>query len=98
MKRQARLLHWTRADRLKSDLSESLLVLGKVLSKDVEQRLGLLRAQIDALLVLDDHVIRRRRVGKTEKKENVPDADTNLHAVGVGFAIIGTLGDGKRRL
>ncbi len=95
---QEELLHGARPDGLKRDLAEGLLVLRKVLPKDVEERFRLLGAEINALLVFDDNVVRRRGMRKTEKKEDVPDADADLYAVGVGFAIVRALGDGKSGL
>ena len=59
-----------------------------ILLQDVEQRLGLLRADIDALKVVDRDVIRRRLVHPAEHQEEVPQVHADLHAVGIVLAIL----------
>jgi hypothetical protein len=70
------------------DRPECLLVLGHVVSKDVEQSFGLLRAEIDSLKVFHLDLIGRRTAQSAEDEHEVPHRETNLNAVGVGVAVV----------
>src|SRR4051795_6516458 len=70
------------------DLTKGLLVLDDVLLHDEEQRLGLLRAQIDSLKIVDLDAGAFGGLHGSEAKEEVPYIDTNLHGVGVVFAVL----------
>ena len=74
--------------RLDRDDSEGLLILSKVLTEHVPQGLGLLRAKVDAAVVLYRDLIRDLRVRDAEVEGEIPNADADLHAVGVGFPIV----------
>jgi hypothetical protein len=76
---------------LEIELAKCLLVLGEVLSENVPESLGLLRTEIDALVVLDAELIRALGVGLAEDEMKIPDADADLDAVGVGVAVSGGL-------
>ena len=57
-----------------------------------QQSLGLLRAEVDGLVIADGDLIGAFAGGEAKDELKIPDADANLDAVGVGFAIIGRLG------
>jgi hypothetical protein len=52
----------------------------------------LLRAQKNALVVLDVYRVGRGLVDGSEGQKEVPQADADLDAVGVGFTIVGSVG------
>src|SRR5260221_11811957 len=58
--------------RIELDLAESLFVLRHVLSQYGEQRLGLLRAQVDALEILHFHLYRRLLLQRAEDHAEIP--------------------------
>jgi hypothetical protein len=74
---------------IQRDRPEGLLVLGDVVSEDVEQGFGLLRTEIDSLKVFHLDLIRRRTAKSAEYEHEVPHRETNLNAVGVGVAVVG---------
>jgi hypothetical protein len=76
--------------RFEVELSKSLLILSKVLPEDVPESLGLLRAEKNGLVVVDGDLIGRIAGGQTEDQLKVPYTDTDLDAVGVGFAVVGS--------
>src|SRR5579864_988218 len=88
------LLDGTRGLRLQLDLAEGGLILRHVLLQNVRQRFGLLRAQENALKILDADGVRRSLVHGSEQQEEIPQADAHLHAVGVMLAVVG----GARKL
>ena len=73
---------------VKRDGAEVALVLGDVLAEEVVQGLGLLGAEVDALEVFDLHLVGSLLFHGAEDHEEIPDGEANLHAVGVGFAVI----------
>src|SRR5438105_3536237 len=75
--------------RIKFDLAKGALVTDYVLLQDIEQRLRLLRAQIDALEVIDLDLGLALLLQGAKGQEKVPDIDPHLHAVGIIFAIVG---------
>ena len=77
---------------LKVERAEGLLVLGEILSQNIPQRLGLLRAQKDALLIADVDLLGALAGSQAENEQKVPHADAHLHAVGIDFAIVRGLG------
>lgn len=88
-----RTLSGSGGQRLKRNGAEGLLILGEVLAEHIEECLGLLRAQIDALEAADGDLIGRVLVGGAEGEEEIPDAGAHLHAVGVALAIVGRFRD-----
>jgi hypothetical protein len=78
---------------IEGDGSEGLLVLGDVVSEDVEERLGLLGAEIDALEVANVDLVGRVLRESAEDEEEVPDGHTDLHAVSVAIAVVGGGGE-----
>src|SRR4029077_14685737 len=76
---------------IKFDLAERGLVVGHVLLQERHERLGLLRAQINSLKVSQFHLRLRALLHRGENEEEIPDIHPDLHAVGVGFAVIGGL-------
>ena len=73
--------------------AEGLLVLGDVLAEDVPEGFGLLRAKEDGVAIADGDLLGRVASGDAEDELEVPHADPDLDAVGIGFAVIGGLGD-----
>src|SRR5205823_14926556 len=59
-----------------------------VLFQDGEQRLGLLRAEVDALKICDLHVSWGLLLQRAEDQKKIPHIYPHLHAVGVVFAIV----------
>src|SRR5271165_4871586 len=74
--------------RLKFNLAEGCFVLRDILMQDVEQRFGLLRAQVHALEVLNVYGVGSGLADGAEHEEEIPKVDSDLHAVGVTFAIL----------
>src|ERR1700744_6524215 len=68
--------------------AKGLLILRNVLSEDVPKRLGLLRAEIDALQVLDGYGIGCVLMHEAKRQEEIPDAQAHLHAIGGGIAFL----------
>src|SRR6266849_9672102 len=88
----ARSLHERCAGvRLQLDLAERALVLADILLQHIQQGLGLLRTEIDALEIVNVDVVRRGLVHQPEQQKEVPKVDANLHAVGIAFAILGCI-------
>src|SRR5580704_13990498 len=77
--------------RLKFNLAEGRFVLRDILMQNVEQSFGLLRAQIDALKVLNVYGVGSGLADGAEHEEEIPKVDSDLHAVGVTIAIIGAV-------
>jgi hypothetical protein len=75
------------------DGAEGLLVLGKIVAEDVPESLGLLRAEVDALEVLDGELVGCVLRHGAEDQEEVPYTHAHLDAVGVAVAIV--LGGGE---
>ncbi len=69
-----------------------------ILAQHVPQRLGLLRAQVDGLVIADGDLVGAFAGGKAKNKLKIPNAHAHLDAVGVGLAIIGRLGEIDLRL
>ena len=87
--------------RLQADFAESGFVLADILIENVRQRLGLLRTQENALVVVNGDAIRRVLIDGAEEQEKIPQTDPHLDAVGVGFPIVGCVGQmyfGRRGL
>ena len=78
---------WMRL-RLESDFAESLLVLCDVLIENIEKRLGLLRADVDPLSILDRHLVGALLMNESEGEEKIPHAHANLHTVGVVLTVV----------
>ena len=77
-----------RCVRVKLDLAKSVLVLSEVLLQHSTKRLRLLRAEVDPLEVAYLNVFFRGLVDGAKQEEKIPDVDTDLNAVRVGFAIV----------
>jgi hypothetical protein len=84
--------------RLERESSKSLFVLGDVLAEHVQEGLGLLGAQVDCLMVFDGDLVGTLAGSQSEDELEIPHADANLNAVGVGLAVIGRLGEIELRL
>src|ERR1700752_1405669 len=77
--------------RVQLDFAEGILVPGHILLQHSEQCLGLLRAQINSLEVLDLYLRFSLLQQGSENQEEIPDVDADLHAVGVVFAVCGSV-------
>src|ERR1700681_537257 len=88
---QALVNRSARGARFKFDLAERGLVVGHVLLQERHERLGLLRAEINPLKVSQFHLRLRALLHRPENEEEIPDIHPDLHAVGVGLAVIGGL-------
>lgn len=75
--------------RIEFDLAKSSLVPGDILLQKSKQRLGLLRAKINALKVADLDLGFALLLQSSKNHEKIPDVHPHLDTVGVGFAIIG---------
>jgi hypothetical protein len=73
------------------DLAKRALIPRYVLLQDRHQRLGLLRAQINALKVSDFHLGFALLLQGAEDQEEIPDIHAHLDAVGVALAIVGSV-------
>jgi hypothetical protein len=82
----------TRHARIEFDFAEGGFVAVDVLLQQSEQRLGLLRAQVDALKITDLHLSFTLLLNRAKDEEKVPDIHSHLHAVGIGFPVIGSIG------
>ena len=74
--------------RIEFDLAECVFITRDVLLQKPQQRLGLLRAEIDALKILDFHLGLALLLQRPKNQKEVPDIDPHLHAVGIAFAIV----------
>src|SRR5215469_18481695 len=89
----------TRGDtRIQLDLSEGRLVVQQVLLQDGVKSLGLLRAQVDALEVVDLDLGFVLLLQGTEHQEKVPHVYPHLHTVRVILTIVAGVGQLDRRL
>ena len=74
--------------RFQGKLAEGFLVLVQVVLENLEQRFGLLRTEIDALEIIELHLIRCLLTHRAKHEEEVPHAHPDLDAVGIVVAII----------
>ena len=84
--------------RVQFDFAEGTLVAGDVLLQQPEQRFGLLRAKIDALKVANLDLGFGLLLQGAENHKEVPDIHSHLHAVGIGFAVVWSIGQLDVRL
>jgi len=84
--------------RLQVYRAKGLLILGKMLTQHVPQSFGLLRAQINELVIADGYLLRAFACGDAKGKLEIPHAYAHLHAVGVGLTIVRGLDDVQLRL
>ncbi len=73
------------------DFSEGVFVLDDILLQDGEQRLGLLRTNVDSLKITDFDLVLALLLKGSKYQEEVPDVHSYLDAVGVVFAIVGCI-------
>ena len=78
--------------RVEFDFAEGGFVAVDVLLQQSEQRLGLLRTQVDALKITDLDLSFTLLLNGAKDEEKVPDIHSHLHAVGIGFPVIGSIG------
>jgi hypothetical protein len=75
--------------RIELDFTKRTFVTGYILLQQSKQGLGLLRAQVNSLEVANLHLRFGLLLQGSENHKEVPHIHSHLHAVGVGFAIIG---------
>ena len=78
--------------RIEFDLAEGGFVTGDILLKQTQQRLGLLRTEINALKIADFDLGLSLLLQCPENQEKVPYIYPHLHAVCVVLTIIGVVG------
>jgi hypothetical protein len=69
------------------DLAKGVFILNDVLLKNREQRLRLLRTDVDSLKICDFDLRLALLLQGAEDQEEVPNVDADLHAVGVVLAV-----------
>jgi hypothetical protein len=84
--------------RIEFDFSESAFVTDDILLENVEQGLGLLRAQIDSLEIIDFYLGLALLLQGAESEKEIPYVHPHLHAVGVVFAVFGSVDELDIRL
>jgi hypothetical protein len=83
--------------RLECYRAEGLLVLGEIVSEQIEESLGLLRAEIDALEMFQLDFLCGVLTDDAEYEEKIPHTDADADAVGIAFAVLlGAAGDDVR--
>jgi hypothetical protein len=75
--------------RIQLDLPEGRLVAVDILLQQSEQRLGLLRAQVNALKVADLDLRLILLLHGAKHEEEIPHVHSHLHAVGIVFPVVG---------
>src|SRR6476660_1325413 len=73
------------------DFAERAFILAHVLLQDGQQRLGLLRAEIDSLKILHLDFLRCDRLQASKEQQNVPYAHADLYGVGVAVTVGGRI-------
>lgn len=68
---------------------ERAFVLAHILLHEFHQRFCLLRAEVDALKIVNLHLIRRGLGDAAEHEEEVPQVQPDLHAIGIILTIFG---------
>src|SRR6266567_1892058 len=84
--------------RIKLDLAKGAFVVGDILVQNRSQRLGLLRAQVNALKISYLDLIFRLLLHGAEHEKEVPNIDPHLHTVGISLAILSGIDDAEIRL
>lgn len=84
--------------RVEFYFAEGRFVAAYILLQQSEQGLGLLRTQVDALKITDLDLSFTLLLNGAKDEEKVPDIDSHLHAVGIGFPVIGSIGQLDIRL
>ena len=77
--------------RIQFDFAKCALVPGDILLQDRRQGFRLLRAQIDALKIVDLHLGLALLLQGTEYQKEIPDIHSHLHAVGIVLTIFGRI-------
>jgi hypothetical protein len=88
----------TRSARLKFDFAERGLVAAHVLLQQRHERLGLLRAEIDALKIAQFYLGLRALLHGAKNEKEIPDIHPDLDAIGIGLAVVVGLNEFHIRL
>jgi len=78
--------------RLQPDFAECGFVLREILRQYVRERFSLLWTKEDALEILNIYSVRSGLRKCSERQEEIPQTDAHLHTIGVGFPIVGCVG------
>ncbi len=78
--------------RVQLDFTKGGFITRNILLQESKQSFGLLWAQVDALEIANFHLCFVLLLHRAEHQEEVPDIHSHLHAVGIGFPIIGGMG------
>jgi len=87
------LVYWAGSSHawIEFNLAKSAFITGHVLLQDGRQRLGLLRAQVDALKIQDFDLILGLLLERAEHQKKIPDIDSYLNAIGVALPVFRTI-------
>jgi len=80
------------------ELAECALIAAYVLLQNGHECFGLLRAEVHALEVLDLDLGLALLLHGSEDQEEIPNVDSDLHAIGVVLAILGGIDEFDVRL
>jgi hypothetical protein len=80
-----------RHPRIKFDLAECAFIPLHVLLQESEKRLGLLRAQVNSLKILDLDMAFGLLLQRPEDHKKVPDIHAHLHTVRIVLSVIGII-------
>src|SRR5271169_1161467 len=95
LRRGTLLVDWAArlGELLQGEGAEGLFVLGQIVAEYVPEGLGLLGAEVDSLEVLDGELLRVLLDHGAEDEKEVPDAHSDLDAVGVAIAVVRGVGE-----
>src|SRR5215469_14969399 len=92
--RTEKLLHDAPAGLgLQPDFAKSRLILVHVLLQHVQKSLGLLRADVNPLEILNRNLVRSCLIHTPEQKQEIPQIHANLDAVCIVLAIFRRIGE-----
>lgn len=74
--------------RLQLDFTERGFILRHILLQDIQKSLRLLRADVDALEILDADPVRRGLIHDAEEQKKIPEVNPDLHAVRVALTVV----------
>src|SRR6266853_1526805 len=87
-----------RSARIKLDLAKRGFIVSYILLQQRHQGFSLLRTEINSLKVSQFHLCLGTLLHGPEDEKKIPDVYANLHAVRIGFAVVGGLHEFHIRL